>query len=175
MKDDIRRRELEHLMQAPAPYKRINIVKMEMVKEGMSLYGMGQFRNPKVAAETVYPLVERADREMVLVMSLDIQMMPVALEVVSVGNVDCCILDMKNIFKHAILCNASHLICFHNHPSGNAQPSAEDRRVTERIKKCGELLGIQLADHIILGWEGTYYSFHAEEGWNDSEKGERAA
>ena len=174
-KNNDKRQEIEDLMKAPILYQSISVVKIEMVREGRSLYGMGRLLDSETAAKTVYPLVARADREMFLVMSLDSHMLPVALEFVSVGGMDSCPLDMRNVFKHAILSNASCLICFHNHPSGNVEPSREDRLATERIKESGELLGIQLADHIILGENGTYYSFRTEEGLNNSEKGESAA
>lgn len=163
MKDCGKRRELEHLISAPEPYKRVSVVRLEMVREAVSLYGMGSFNKPQVAAEAVYPLVEKADREMILAMSLDSQLVPIALEVIAVGAVDKCLLDMRTIFKHAILSNASYLICFHNHPSGKAVPSREDRLMTAKIKMGGELLDIRLVDHIILGSRGNFYSFCSEE------------
>ncbi len=58
-----------------------------------------------------------------------------------------------------MLSNASSIICFHNHPSGNIDPSVEDENITRRLKECGEILGIGLIDHIILGDRDTYFSF----------------
>lgn len=69
---------------------------------------------------------------------------------------------MGHIFKHAILNNGAYIICFHNHPSGDIQPSQEDIKLTRRIEECGRILGIQLVDHIILGGEGNYYSFSSQ-------------
>ena len=54
-------------------------------------------------------------------------------------------------------------MCFHNHPSGSTKPSKEDRIITDRIKKAGELLGIKLLDHIIIGDNDEYYSFAENE------------
>ncbi len=175
MKDHGKRRGLEHLISSPEPYKRVSVVRVELVREAGSLYGLGSFRNPETAAEAVYPLVEKSDREMVLAMSLDSQMFPIALEVIAVGGVESCMLDMRNLFKHAILSNATYLICFHCHPSGIAVPSREDRDVTARIRQCGKLLGIRLADHIILGSRGKYYSFHSEGDLTGRESGKDAA
>mgnify|MGYP002814410432 CR=1 FL=1 len=58
----------------------------------------------------------------------------------------------------AILANAAAIIVAHNHPSGDPTPSAEDRAITQRLKQAGELLGIHLLDHVILGHSG-YHSF----------------
>jgi hypothetical protein len=65
--------------------------------------------------------------------------------------------------KPAILSNAASLICGHNHPSGDCQPSREDRALTTRLVEAGKLLGIAVLDHIIIGGEGRYFSF-ADEG-----------
>ena len=61
--------------------------------------------------------------------------------------------------KSAILSNASSIIMVHNHPSGNVQPSREDIRVTGRMQEIGELLGIPVLDHVIVGRGKEYYSF----------------
>lgn len=55
------------------------------------------------------------------------------------------------------LCGAYGFVLVHNHPSGNCCPSKEDREVTEKMKQCGELMNINLVDHIIVG--NGYYSF----------------
>jgi DNA repair protein RadC len=66
--------------------------------------------------------------------------------------------------KPAILSNAAALLCCHNHPSGAPQPSQEDRVLTKRLVDAGQLLGITVIDHIILGDGGeTYYSFADEQ------------
>lgn len=57
-----------------------------------------------------------------------------------------------------MLANASSIILVHNHPSGDLTPSAADRDVTDRLKKCGEIMGIQVIDHIVVG--------HADGVWN---------
>ncbi len=68
------------------------------------------------------------------------------------------IVHPREIFKEAYLLSASAIICVHNHPSGNVVPSREDREMTSRISQIGELLGIQLLDHLIIGSK-NYYSF----------------
>lgn len=158
MEPYLNRKELEKAVTEPVPGKQVGIVHLQMVKEEGSLYGMGRFSGPGDAAEAVKPLLELADREMVVVMSLSAVMEPLAVEIAAVGGTSCCCIDVKSIFKHALLNNAVHIICFHNHPSGDPGPSTEDGLVTEKLRKAGELLEIGLADHIIIG-TGGYYSF----------------
>lgn len=85
------------------------------------------------------------------------------MEIVSVGTLNVCLVEMREVFKHAILNNAAGIVCFHNHPSGDAEPSREDRLMTEKLKAAGELLGIPMLDHIIVT-EEQYYSFKEWKG-----------
>ncbi len=63
------------------------------------------------------------------------------------------------IFQGAIKANASGIIVCHNHPSGNLNPSESDTKITHKIKEAGNLMDIQLLDHLILTMDGSYYSF----------------
>ena len=146
------------MMERPIPKKKIGIVHLEMIKERRTLYGMERFSNPREAAEMVRPLFERADRELLLVLSLDNKLAPMALEIAAVGGLNSCCVDIRSIFKHAIVNNGAYVICFHNPPSGDCSPSGEDRRITQRIAESGRLLGIPLVDHIIIGAGGEYQS-----------------
>jgi DNA repair protein RadC len=67
------------------------------------------------------------------------------------------------VYREALLASATGVVAFHNHPSGDPAPSSDDRLVTARLVHAGQLLGITLVDHIILG-AGRYYSFRAENG-----------
>ena len=71
--------------------------------------------------------------------------------------------DVKLVFQAAIKGNASGIICAHNHPSGNLNPSESDTRLTQKLREAGTLMDIQLLDHIIVTSEGDYYSF-ADQG-----------
>ena len=81
---------------------------------------------------------------------------------VSIGGVASTVVDPKVIFSVALKCNASGIILAHNHPSGNLKPSDADLNLTKKLKNGGQLLEIQILDHIILTKEG-YFSF-ADEG-----------
>jgi len=82
---------------------------------------------------------------------------------ISSGGVAGTVADPKIIFQFALLSNACRLILSHNHPSGNKQPSAGDRDITEKLVKGGKFLDIEIIDHIIITSEG--YTSFSEEGW----------
>jgi DNA repair protein RadC len=81
---------------------------------------------------------------------------------ISEGSISGTVADPRKIYKIAIDQGASNLILCHNHPSGNLQPSEADINLTQKMKKAGEMLDIQVLDHIIIASNG-YYSF-ADEG-----------
>jgi len=81
---------------------------------------------------------------------------------ISEGGVSGTVVDPKKIFKYALDAHASSIICGHNHPSGNIQPSEADHKITRKIKDSGILLDIAVLDHIIVGRD-SYYSF-ADDG-----------
>ena len=78
-----------------------------------------------------------------------------------VGTINSSIVHPREVFKGAYLLSASYLICIHNHPSGDPLPSKEDIAITEKLKRIGELHGIYLVDHLIIG-SGSYYSFYED-------------
>lgn len=77
---------------------------------------------------------------------------------VAVGSVSGVQVHPREVFRHAILDNASAIILAHNHPSGSVNPSIEDISVTKRLKDAGEIVGIGILDHIIVS-KTEYYSF----------------
>ncbi|CEN88180.1 DNA repair protein RadC [[Clostridium] sordellii] len=77
---------------------------------------------------------------------------------VSVGTLNMSLVHPREVFREAIKRNSNKIILIHNHPSGNIEPSNEDKNVTLRLIKCGDLIGIEVIDHIIIG-DGLYYSF----------------
>lgn len=99
------------MIKRPVPRKRVGIVHLEMVRESRTLYGMKRFQNPREAAEMVRPLCEKADREMVLVLSLNGRLEPQAVEIAAVGGISSCNVDIRSLFKHALLNNAEFVIC----------------------------------------------------------------
>ena len=157
-------RENKMLFDADAVYagEYLSIVRTQFLREGTIRYAES-FSDAKGAAKVAGKLLEHADREMFLVLSLDARNRALALEVAAIGTIDRCIVGVAEIYRHALLSCAVSIICFHNHPSGRCYASKSDQKVTERIEQAGELLGIPLLDHIILGAGGSYYSM-AEQG-----------
>ena len=99
------------------------------------------------------------DREAIVVLNLNVKGKPINASITSLGTLNSSIAHPREVFKVAMLSNASKIICFHNHPSGNLKCSKEDENITNRLKECGEILGIELVDHIIIGDNDTYFSF----------------
>ena len=75
-----------------------------------------------------------------------------------IGTINYSIVHPREVFKEAYLLSASSIICCHNHPSNNIKPSREDIELTKRLVEIGNLLGIKVLDHIIVG-DNNYYSF----------------
>ena len=90
----------------------------------------------------------------------------ICFEVVSVGSLTAAIVEPREIFKTALLSNASALILIHNHPSGSLIPSPNDLMLTKRIKEAAKIVGFKILDHVIV----TENGFHsmADEGLLDN-------
>lgn len=100
------------------------------------------------------------DREVFMILNLDTALRPINLNVVSMGTLSETMVHPREVFKASILSNASSVICIHNHPGGDVTPSDPDIAVTNRLTECGKILGIEVADHLIIGGrDGTYFSF----------------
>lgn len=110
------------------------------------------------AEKVLRAVIGNADREHFVVLCLDSKNAVIGANVVSIGSLSLAIVHPREAFKPAILCNAAAVILGHNHPSGDPEPSPEDRTLTARLVQCGELLGIGVLDHIIIG-DGTAKSY----------------
>ena len=82
----------------------------------------------------------------------------------SEGGLSGTLMDVRMIYQYAIKGNACGIIIAHNHPSGNSNPSESDQKITQKIKEAGNLLDIQLLDHIILTPESEIFRSFADEG-----------
>lgn len=97
-------------------------------------------------------------QELLILCMFDSKCRLLAEEVVSKGSVNSSIVPPREIFLLALQKRAVHIVLLHNHPSGISAPSREDDEVTRRISECGQMIGIPLADHIIIG-DHNYYSY----------------
>jgi DNA repair protein RadC len=94
------------------------------------------------------------------VLLLDQKQRVIRSEIVSVGTVEASISHPRDVYRAAVLAQASFVVAFHNHPSGDPEPSVQDRLLTKRLRDAGEIVGIELMDHIILG-DKKSFSFKA--------------
>jgi len=105
--------------------------------------------------EDLHPLLRRElrglDRERFLALYLDTRHRVLALETVSIGSLNASLVHPREVFQPAVAMAAAALVVAHNHPSGCPCPSADDLDLTERLDRCGELLGIALLDHLVVG------------------------
>ncbi len=114
--------------------------------------------HPQTIADYYMERMRHEKQERLLALFFDSKCCLLSDETMSIGSITATFVSPREIFLAALRCNAVQIIVLHNHPSGNANPSPEDDTVTERMKACGELLGIPLMDHIILG-DQSYYSY----------------
>ncbi len=139
-------------------------VKASVVLAGLELgrrYAGLPTKKVQTAAD-VYPLVQHyADRkqEQFISVSLNGAHEVLAVRVVSVGILNRTIVHPREVFGDPLSDRAAAVIVCHNHPSGQLEPSEEDRNITRRLSEAGELLGISLLDHLILSPKGGYFSF----------------
>lgn len=109
----------------------------------------------------LYVLIERYSRkrqEHFLTITLDGAHKVIAVRIISIGILNKAIVHPREIFRTAITDSACSIVLAHNHPSGELDPSKEDRDITDRLIESGKLLGIEVLDHLIISKKG-YYSF----------------
>lgn len=146
--------------------KRISVIRTIAIKDKNILFEDRKIDNPSKAAKLANILLANADRENTLVCCLDTKCQPLSIETIGIGTVNSCLIVARDVFKNAILSNAAFIILFHNHPSGISQASNEDRLITKRLIDAGNILGIPILDHIILGDEKSYTSLREEMNWS---------
>ncbi len=141
-------------------------VRVSLVRETCTL----GWRNPprvRSGSDVValaYQVIGNPDREHFVAIYLDGRHRVIAVHVAHVGTASSCPVHPREVLLPAVHLSAAAMVVAHNHPSGDATPSVEDRTLTERIRKAGELLGIECLDHVVLG-ERRFYSF-ADEGFH---------
>jgi DNA repair protein RadC len=120
-----------------------------------------------------YPLLRDLRHEVFKVVLLDAKHAIIREATVSEGSLTVSIVHPREVFNLAVRESAAAVIFVHNHPSGDPSPSEEDRVLTTRLVAAGELLGIQVLDHLVIG-DGRYTSF-ADQGWVSRDQPARAA
>jgi len=134
------------------------MVSLRLVRERTVPYQTRSLENSQAVYEMFRHLAEDLDREALWVACLDTKNKVTCLSQVSLGTVNSAPAHPREIMITALAANAWGIILVHNHPSGDPEPSREDRQVTLQVKAAGQILGIKLLDHLIVG-DGRFYSF----------------
>ena len=116
------------------------------------------FHHPDSIAAYYMEQLRHQEQELMICMMLDNQNHLLAERLLSKGTVNAALITPREIYMEAVRCHAVSLILIHNHPGGNPAPSRNDILITEQIYQAGEILGIHLLDHIIIG-DHQYVSF----------------
>lgn len=134
------------------------VFRRELVREDLPAYvATDRFTSPGQVYELFRDL-RYETKEHFLALHLDGKNRIACLDRVAVGSLNQCVVHVREVFKSAVLSSAAAVLLIHNHPSGDPEPSREDREITRRLKDAGDLLGIPVLDHVIVGEEG-YLSF----------------
>ena len=142
----------------------VDIVRVLLVKDSDSNYRKLPVKRSDDAVSAANKFLAGEDREVFIVINLDRSLKINSIHVVAIGSMAAAIIHPREVFKTAILSNTSSIVLAHNHPSGNPAPSDEDKRITEQLFECGDLLGIKVEDHIIIG--DDEYSHCERIAWN---------
>ena len=137
----------------------IDIVKIQMVKDGSIEYGKKAIRNPEELADLGLKFLKNADREMFILVCLNTKNFVNCIHLVSIGTLDKTVISPREVMKAALLSNAASVAFIHNHPSGDAEPSQEDISLTRTLASCADLFEIRVLDHVIVADDGHYESF----------------
>lgn len=124
---------------------------------------LGSLTDPSAATDFLKMRLAGIEHEVFFVMYLDNRHRIVAAEVAFNGTIDGAEVYPREIVKRALQHNAAAIICAHNHPSGNAEPSAADRAVTLRLREALALVDVRLLDHFVV--TGDAYTSLASRGW----------
>ncbi|KFN11087.1 RadC family protein [Paenibacillus macerans] len=114
-------------------------------------------RSPHIAAELLMEQMRYLQKEHFVCLFLNTKNHIIAQETLSIGSLNASIVHPREVFRAAIKCGSASVVCAHNHPSGDPTPSAEDIRMTNRLCEAGEIVGIDVLDHIVIG-DGKFVS-----------------
>lgn len=153
--------EINHYLSDDEAFK-LDVVSVRLVKAKEPVESDEQLTSPEAVVRALAGEMAWYDREVVGVINFDTKMRPVNVNFVSAGALDYSLAHPREILKSAMLSNAASMMMIHNHPSQDLTPSRADVEITDRMVRLGELAGIPLLDHIIIGKNGREYFSFAE-------------
>jgi len=113
--------------------------------------------SPEDVYRRVYPRMREQKKEMFIELCLDTKNQIIREDIISVGSLNANIVHPREVFKLALAESAAHIIVAHNHPSGDPTPSREDIEITKKLAQTGNIMGITVLDHVIIG-DGRHFS-----------------
>jgi len=134
----------------------VSFERVVLVKEKVGRYELPRkIGTPENAYKAIAAItsVEEEAQEVFGVLILNTKNKIVAVHEISRGELNSSLVHPREVFKPAVLHNAASIICFHNHPSGDPEPSRDDIEITKRLVEAGKIIGIGILDHIIVGDE----------------------
>jgi DNA repair protein RadC len=114
-------------------------------------------RSPKDAADMVMDQLRYLHKEHFVCLFLNTKNHLIGQETLSMGSLNASIVHPREVFRAAMKCSSASIVCIHNHPSGDPSPSPEDIQITRRLCEAGEIVGIDVLDHVIIG-DGRFVS-----------------
>lgn len=151
-------------VQVPAKPRTIRLKQIRAVYEILTikeevnhyLRPFTRYTSPEQVFDT-FSFLRRETKEYFFAIHLDGKNRICCVDEVSVGSLNQSVVHPREVFKTALLSSAASIILVHNHPTGDSTPSREDIEITRRLKEAGEIIGVKLLDHIIIG--DSYLSF----------------
>lgn len=146
---------------------RIDLLTLRQVRESGGLYEVDRkINSPDQAADIVIRVtrIHEDAQESFGIINLDTKNRINGMHVLSKGSLNASVVHPREVFKAALLNNSASIVCFHNHPSGDPTPSPEDLILTRRLTEAGQLMGIEVLDHIIIGTSSRFMSLKERHG-----------
>lgn len=142
---------------AAIPRYRLMVVREDEAKGPSDMPVLRPVESSTDAAALLKSYFRGLEREHFVLLALNAKHRPIGLHTVSIGTLTASMVHPREVWKAALLLNAAAVILAHNHPSGDPTPSQDDLVLTTRLADCGNLLGIQVLDHLVFG-DGRYWS-----------------
>jgi DNA repair protein RadC len=136
---------------------KVSFERVVLVKEKVGKYELPRkTKNPEEAYNAIKIItnVQEEAQEVFGILILNTKNKIVAVHEISRGTLNSSMVHPREVFKPAVLHNAAAIICFHNHPSGDPEPSKEDIEMTKLLVGAGKIMRIEILDHIIVGDDG---------------------
>jgi DNA repair protein RadC len=141
--------------------KDVLVYRLKLIKEDNVEFNVDTpLSKPEVVVEYANEIfdIQNLAEEHFVIFTLNTKNFITGAFVVSMGTLNSSLVHPREVFKRALLCNAAAIICVHNHPSGDPEPSQKDIRVTRLLEEAGTIMGVKVLDHIIIGNRSKYVS-----------------